>query len=254
MESLKEPVSQKEFWDLRAKTFPRYSPEPDNYEAGMLNLAKGIGADFKDKSILDVGCGTGMYTLRLAKEARHVTGLDISAEMLAINQADALKERIENIDFVNSDWLDFKPRRDYDLVFCSMTPALQSLEGKLKLLFFSGVQVVYFGFSAPMNNHVINELFKTYGLKLREFKSAPDLRAFLEAKGIPFQMAGTSGRWNKSLTKDEMVLNITSTLSFHGGDGLDIDLETFISQFADGQGRYNEITDYQVEAIVWTNP
>jgi SAM-dependent methyltransferase len=258
MEPLNTPISQKEFWNLRAKTFPRYSPETDNYETGMLKLAQAIGADFKDKTILDVGCGTGMYTLRLALMGKFVTALDISEEMLAINREDAQNNGLTNIEHINMDFLNFTPQRKYDLIFCSMTPALQTEEGNLKLLSFPKAQVVFFGFSAPMKNQVINELFNLYDLEPIGFKSSPEQKAFLDANGIKYQITKTSGRWVKTLSREDMLLNITSTLSFHGraDNGRadqKIDLESFIDRFSDGQGGFTEITDYQVEVIVWTN-
>ena len=73
---LRPQKNQKDFWNKRAKTFPRYSPDEDSYEAGMLQMARENGVVFKDKTILDVGCGCGMYTIRLAMEGRQVTALD----------------------------------------------------------------------------------------------------------------------------------------------------------------------------------
>lgn len=36
------------------------------------------------RSVLDIGCGTGLLTARLAQQGKHVTGIDPAAEMLAI--------------------------------------------------------------------------------------------------------------------------------------------------------------------------
>jgi len=41
-----------------------------------------------DDSVLDIGCGTGMQTLLLRKESKHVVGIDLSSQ--AIETADAL--------------------------------------------------------------------------------------------------------------------------------------------------------------------
>ncbi len=40
---------------------------------------------FEGKSILDVGCGNGIFTTRLAKIANHVVGLDLFSHMLTDN-------------------------------------------------------------------------------------------------------------------------------------------------------------------------
>ncbi|MDR2302379.1 MAG: class I SAM-dependent methyltransferase [Deltaproteobacteria bacterium] len=253
MEFRKTLDIQREIWDLRAKTFPRYSPEPGNYESRMLKLAQGIGADFSDKTVLDVGCGAGMYTLRLAKMAGFVTALDISEEMLSINEKDAKREKITNIEYLHQDWLDFNPKRKYDLIFCAMTPALQTLEGKLKVLTFRGAQVVYFGYSKPMNNHVLNAFSEIYDLKLKPFKSAPDQRLFLETQGVIYKTGQLSGSWDKVLSKEDFLVNLAAVVAFQGGSLNNLELDGFLEKFSDGQGKYREIVDYQTEVIVWTN-
>ena len=57
----------KGFWDRKARTFPRFSEGEDNYEAGILRRVREHGVDFRDATVLDVGCGSGMYTIRLAR-------------------------------------------------------------------------------------------------------------------------------------------------------------------------------------------
>ncbi|MCX7880087.1 MAG: class I SAM-dependent methyltransferase [Ignavibacteria bacterium] len=50
--------------------------------------------------VLDVGCGTGNFSLKLAKLKCIVTGIDISTKMLEIAQHKAKKENL-NIEFLN---------------------------------------------------------------------------------------------------------------------------------------------------------
>ena len=82
-------TQKKEFWDRKARTFPRFAEGEDTYEAGILNKVRSHGVDFNGSTVLDVGCGSGMYTIRLAREAARVTALDISDEMLNILRKDA---------------------------------------------------------------------------------------------------------------------------------------------------------------------
>jgi len=61
-------------------------------------------------SILDIGCGTGRHSVELAKRGYAVTGLDLSAEMLAMaaEAADASGIRVE---WVHSDATQFSLSR-----------------------------------------------------------------------------------------------------------------------------------------------
>jgi demethylmenaquinone methyltransferase/2-methoxy-6-polyprenyl-1,4-benzoquinol methylase len=63
---------------------------------------------------LELACGTGIWTQELAKLANHVTALDASEEMLAINRA---KLNAPNVTYQRVDLFAWQPERQYDLVF-----------------------------------------------------------------------------------------------------------------------------------------
>jgi ubiquinone/menaquinone biosynthesis C-methylase UbiE len=50
---------------------------------------------------LEVGCGTGMFSRRLAEKANHVTAIDLSSEMIRI--ARARSARAQNLDYLWAD-------------------------------------------------------------------------------------------------------------------------------------------------------
>lgn len=88
--------------------------------------------------VLDVGCGTGKYALAIAGHCSHVTGVDLSPQMIEIAKQKKLDYNIQNVDFSCEDWhhMDmvssgFKDK--YDLVFAHMTPAIQSADTFEKL-------------------------------------------------------------------------------------------------------------------------
>ncbi len=60
-------------------------------------------------SILDVGCGTGRHSIELARRGYAVTGLDLSAEMLA-RAADAARSKKVNVQWIRSDAAGFSYR------------------------------------------------------------------------------------------------------------------------------------------------
>lgn len=57
--------------------------------------------------ILDIGCGTGNFSIKLAKKGCKVIGIDVSDEMLDIARVKALKEGLE-IEFHNMNVYDLK--------------------------------------------------------------------------------------------------------------------------------------------------
>ena len=69
-----------------------------------------------DEHILDVGCGTGMLTEKIAETGAIVTGLDASPEMIA-----KAKQSYNNIEFVVKDASNFSFDKKFDAAFSNAT-------------------------------------------------------------------------------------------------------------------------------------
>jgi FkbM family methyltransferase len=54
--------------------------------------------------VLDIGAGTGRWTVPLAKKARHVTAVEPSAAMLDILKENAKEARLTNVKIIQSTW------------------------------------------------------------------------------------------------------------------------------------------------------
>lgn len=68
-------------------------------------------------TVADLACGTGNTTLPLARRGYHATGLDISAEMLAVAREKAAAEDLP-VEFLCADMRDFRLPQPVDLVTC----------------------------------------------------------------------------------------------------------------------------------------
>jgi ubiquinone/menaquinone biosynthesis C-methylase UbiE len=66
--------------------------------------------------VLELACGTGQWTVELARHATVLTGLDASAEMLALNRARLGRD---DVDYVEADVFAWNPTERYDVVFFS---------------------------------------------------------------------------------------------------------------------------------------
>lgn len=84
------------------------------------DTAMGEAGEVKDKSILDIGCGSGIYSIEFAKKgAKRVLGLDFSAPMLDIARAAAREAKLDDrTEFVQAEFSkhDFGSERfDYSI-------------------------------------------------------------------------------------------------------------------------------------------
>ncbi|MGH1347383.1 MAG: class I SAM-dependent methyltransferase [Nannocystales bacterium] len=83
------------FWNDLAET---YAAKPvDNPEAFDRKTEVTLGLIERGHTVLDIGCGTGSFCLRLAATGAQVHGLDLSDEMIRIARAKA--ETSENVHF-----------------------------------------------------------------------------------------------------------------------------------------------------------
>ena len=105
----------------------------DQYFARLERLLDG------EQRVLEVGAGTGRFTVELARQARQVTALDVSAGMLAQLEARAREQGLDNITSVHGAAERTPLEGPYDLI-CSFSaleytrdlePLLKRLAGEL---------------------------------------------------------------------------------------------------------------------------
>lgn len=77
----------------------------------------------KGRSILDLGCGPGRHSVELARRGYDVTGVDISAGMLAEAQKAAEQAGVK-IEWIQADAVSFRSTIQYDAVLCMLEAAI----------------------------------------------------------------------------------------------------------------------------------
>jgi len=69
------------------------------------------------RSVLDIGCGSGLLALKLAQAGMDVTGIDFSNEMIDVAaQVRAEKDIKAKLDFTCVNLMDFSPKQKFDVV------------------------------------------------------------------------------------------------------------------------------------------
>ena len=243
--------STKDFWNSRAASFPRFESGDDTYEARMLRLARENGVDFCGKTVLDVGCGSGMYTIRLAQQAAMVTALDISEEMLRILMQDAAAQGLANIRPVLSDWQHFAPAERFQIVFASMTPALTDDAAREKLHAYALEQVVFIGFTERKPSDVMADLYVRYAVSPPQFADAPPMRAWLQARRIAPTVLPVAGQWVVPHSREKLLEACAANLRARGAQPDMAHLARHIEAFRATDGQYTERTNYNLQMIIW---
>ncbi|MBR6801113.1 MAG: class I SAM-dependent methyltransferase [Eubacteriaceae bacterium] len=128
----------RELWDNSSGDYMQ-KPIPRLDENMFLMTMHDNGGIVPSFSVLDIGCGSGIYSFAIAPFVREVTGCDLSPKMIeaANERADDLE--YENTEFVTLDWLaadigDLGWEKKFDVVFAHMTPAVNDYETFEKMI------------------------------------------------------------------------------------------------------------------------
>jgi 2-polyprenyl-3-methyl-5-hydroxy-6-metoxy-1,4-benzoquinol methylase len=126
---MKKIDDQSDFWDRYSKDFDAiYTHE----KSGFQNLLDRIfrkdmyerfeftmqqSQPILDKSILDVGCGSGIYSLEYARQgARKVIGIDYSEKMIQLAKSRLISEKLGGIcEFQVSDIMNYNNELKFDI-------------------------------------------------------------------------------------------------------------------------------------------
>ncbi len=104
-----------QFHDLEAPTYDGY-----DYTKNFVNevdfLIEVLGLS-PGNSVLDVGCGTGRHSVELARRGYSVTGIDLSAGMLAQAQAKASAAGV-HVEWIRADATRFSLDKRFDAAIC----------------------------------------------------------------------------------------------------------------------------------------
>ncbi len=68
------------------------------------------------RTVLELACGTGLFTRMLAPRAERLLAVDASPEVLAINRARVARD---NVEYIEADLFSWSPPRRFDMVFMS---------------------------------------------------------------------------------------------------------------------------------------
>jgi SAM-dependent methyltransferase len=239
-------------WKKKSASYPRYNSSEEVIEAEIVRSMKKAGIDFSGRTVLDVGCGTGVYTIRVAKEAKHVTGVDISKEMLEILEQDAAANGCDNLDILISPWDTFDAGgKKWDIVLSTMTPAVQLPEDYQKVRDSAKEAVIYLGWGGKRDVEPIKYIVGKSQVKPRVFNNSQNMRKWLEESGIEFYSEVFDEVRTKTMSFEEAVTYCQDELEISEVFALQNDIESELHRFTDENGIVNFKISVRLELIVY---
>lgn len=115
-------------WDRAAKDYAKKSI-PDITTNEFLSLLDQKELLTPNQEVLDIGCGTGRFSIAIANRVKSVTGVDVSENMIEIGKQKVEELGAKHVKLETRDWreLDIDAlnfRGHFNLVFAHMTPAI----------------------------------------------------------------------------------------------------------------------------------
>ena len=103
-------------WFLRQGRYDRGPEHRTRWFEEVAVVEAALRADVRNANVLEVACGTGLWTCHLAESNTRVVAVDASPEALAIN-----RERVRSgkVEYVEADIFSWKPTDTFDVVFFS---------------------------------------------------------------------------------------------------------------------------------------
>lgn len=216
-------IKTKDFWDMKAKKYPKpFSEKVYPKVINLMNRLKKAGINLKNQRILEIGAGTGVFTLPMAQEASYVYAIDCSEEMMKVLLEEAEKYKIKNIHLHIGFWdeidLDaYGLRKNFDSVFAMMTSAVKTQEDLLKMEACSKRWLCYLGWGRKRRDFLMEEVFRLHGLELKPPPGALQVYQILKGLGRDPSLEFFEDCWDWEGSIEEAVEDLSGFIEMQGG-------------------------------------
>lgn len=246
-------ANEKLFWNNRARNYPLPFERETYAKTGrILRILEGMGVIFKGRRLLDIGCGTGVYALRLARQAKSAAGVDSSPEMLKIFRAQKRLRGIKNASCLLSVWSTMPAARlagRFDIALASMTMAIKTRADILKME-RTAPQRVYIGWAGLRRNALLEKVYKRHGVKYQAPEGAAAVLKVLKELGRKPAVRYIRDSWEKKASLAATMRDIEVGLTVNGAKMDREWVEALLKKIAK-RGQVRQRTSVRKALITW---
>lgn len=211
---------------------------------------------------LDIGSGTGIFTLPLAERLKQVTSLDISEGMQAIIRKKAAEKGLSNIDYTSYNWKTVDIEKEglnqaYDLVLSSLNTRgicnFETLNKMNQAARKAGCLLAFTGGGSKNHGKALNELI--LGKQLQTAGGNDILMPFnliYNMGGRP-ELSYADIYWDKAMDAEAAV----EAICFNFWRFAEIDalmkakIKEYVYSHLEADGKYHDIATVPVGIMVW---
>jgi 2-polyprenyl-3-methyl-5-hydroxy-6-metoxy-1,4-benzoquinol methylase len=110
----RERASEYDEWFFRQGRYDRGENHRQQWFSEVTQVEAALRAATPAGDILELACGTGLWTQHLAPFATHITAVDVSPEAIALNQRRVASASVE---YIVADLFNWNSDRQFDLIF-----------------------------------------------------------------------------------------------------------------------------------------
>ena len=210
------------FWRHKAGAYPMpFDPIILKKTSRLIRLAERLGADFRGRTLLDIGCGTGIYTLVLAKKTGRALGMDFSDVMLKRLRAEAERRGIKNVAVFRGDWSRVKTSfvaKKFDIALASMTHAVISYRDLRKMEAAAREICVYIGWAGGRKNPLWEKIYARHGLRYLPPEGVEKITPLLKKLGRKFKTVYLRESWRRRGKPAEALKDIEISLKVNNAE------------------------------------
>ncbi len=246
-------ANEKLFWNNRARNYPLpFERETFAKTGRILRLLEDMGVSFKGRRLLDIGCGTGVYSLRLAKTAASALGVDSAPEMLKIFRREKRLRGIKNAACALSVWSAMPAELlagRFDIALASMTMAVKTKADILKME-KAAPRCVYIGWAGVRRNALLENVYAKHGVKYQAPEGAAVvLKALKELSRAP-KVRLITDSWEKKASIADTLRDIEVGLKVNGARMDRPWVESLLKKMA-RKGKVRQVTSVRKALITW---